>query len=67
LVTAGVRIAMTYNFDPDLWYDNHRTLLESRKAEGELSDQAFDRAVEELDREYEAMVKRLDGTYQLPK
>ena len=58
---------MTYNFDPDLWYDNHRALLELRKADGELTDQAFERAVEELDSDYEAMVQRLDGTYQLPK
>ena len=58
---------MTYNFDPDRWYENHRALLEAKKAAGDLDDKSFDEAVDTLDREYDAMVVRLDGTYQLPK
>jgi hypothetical protein len=58
---------MTYNFDPDRWYENHRALLEAKKAAGDLDDKSFEEAVDTLDREYDAMVARLDGTYQLPK
>ena len=57
---------MTYNFDPDLWYRNHLDVLESRHRRGELDAEAFKAAVEKLDRDYEALVERLDGTYQLP-
>ena len=58
---------MTYNFDPELWYDNHLALLEGRHASGQLDDEAYRDELEKLDREYDAMVARLDGTYQLPK
>lgn len=58
---------MTYNFDPELWYENHLALLERRRAAGELGDAAYAEALEKLDREYEAMLARLDGTYQLPE
>ena len=57
---------MTYNFDPDRWYEDHLALLERRHGEGELDDAALEAAVAQLDREYEAMVARLDGTYQIP-
>ena len=58
---------MTYNFDPDKWLENHRMLLEERHRRGELDERAFAEALAELDRRYEEMVRRLDGTYQLPK
>ena len=58
---------MTYNFDPDKWYDIERELLEGRLRQGEISEQAFKRAVEELDRRYDEMLDRLDGSYQIPK
>lgn len=58
---------MTYNFDPDKWYDIERELLEGRLRKGEISEQAFKRAVEELDRRYDEMLDRLDGSYQIPK
>lgn len=58
---------MTYNFDPDRWYEDHRALLEAKKEAGELDAASFDAAVEELDRDYDAMVARLDGTYEIPE
>ena len=58
---------MTYNFDPDKWYDIERELLGGRLGKGEISEQAFNRAVEELDRRYDEMLDRLDGSYQIPK
>ena len=57
---------MTYNFDPERWYDNHRALLERQLDQGELNPEAFDQAVAKLDRDYEAMLERLEGTYRLP-
>lgn len=57
---------MTYNFDPDRWYENHRELLKERRRRGELDETAFAAELAELDRRYAEMVRRLDGTYQLP-
>jgi hypothetical protein len=58
---------MTYNFDPDKWYDIERELLEARLGKGEISEQVFKSAVEALDRRYDEMLDRLDGSYQIPK
>ncbi|MBN1771461.1 MAG: hypothetical protein JXB32_09380 [Deltaproteobacteria bacterium] len=58
---------MTYNFDPDRWYENHRELLEERRRKGELDEAAFAAELDELDRRHAEMVRRLDGTYQLPE
>lgn len=57
---------MTYNFDPDRWYDNERAALENERKTGELTGEEFQLALEELDRRYEEMVDRLDGTYRIP-
>jgi len=57
---------MTYNFDPDRWYDNERAVLEKRRESGELSAERFEQALKDLDRRYEQMVERLDGTYRIP-
>ena len=57
---------MTYNFDPEQWYENQRAVLDARRGRGELSDAELAAAVEELDRRYDEMVARLDGTFQLP-
>jgi hypothetical protein len=58
---------MTYNFDPDRWYDLHRTQLEVRRSNGEINKSEFDRELSELDHRYEEMVARLDGTYEIPR
>ena len=57
---------MTYNFDPEAWYDNQRALLDARRERGELDDAGLAAAVDELDRRYEEMVARLDHSFQLP-
>jgi hypothetical protein len=57
---------MTYNFDPDRWYDNELRALDSRLESGRMTKQEHDRAVAELDRKLERMWERLDGSYQLP-
>ena len=57
---------MTYNFDPDRWLEAHRAALEARRDRGELDEAAFSSACAELERRYEALVARLDGTYEIP-
>ncbi len=54
---------MTYNFDPDKWYDNELFLIRSKFNNDEISQNEYDKAVELLDKKLEAMWKRLDGSY----
>jgi len=58
---------MTYNFDPDRWYEMKRAILDSRLDSGDLTPEAYALALEELERRHEEMVARLDGTYRIPK
>jgi hypothetical protein len=58
---------MTYNFDPERWLDTHRAAAEARKARGEIDDEEFRAELLDLDRRYEEMVARLDGTYEIPE
>ena len=57
---------MTYNFDPDRWYENERRMLEHQLKKGEMDAESFRQALKALDRRYDEMVTRLDGTYQIP-
>ena len=57
---------MTYNFDPDRWYENERALIEHRYKTGEITASEYEDAIFDLDRRYNDMLARLDGTYQLP-
>ena len=57
---------MTYNFDPEQWYRNHRAVLERRHRRGEIDDAELERALDELERRLEEMVAHLNGTYQIP-
>jgi Arc/MetJ-type ribon-helix-helix transcriptional regulator len=57
---------MTYNFDPEGWLDRQRAALAARLERGEIDRADFDRESAELDRRYEDMVERLDGTYEIP-
>ena len=56
---------MTYNFDPDRWYENERRALGSRLRQGQIEPDAYSALLEDLDQRYERMVERLDGTYQI--
>ena len=58
---------MTYNFDPDRWYDDERGILEARFKAGEMNPQEYEDALYKLERRYDEMLKGLDGTYQIPK
>lgn len=56
---------MTYNFNPDRWYDNERRALERCLKRGEFSEESFQKALEDIYQRYEQMIDRLDGTYQI--
>lgn len=56
---------MTYNFDPDKWYDNELYLIQSKLKTGKITQNEYDIAVEVLDKKLEEMWERLDGTYQI--
>ena len=62
----GERESVTYNFDPDRFYENQRAVLGARREGGELDERAFAEALDELDRRYEEMLSRLDGSFRLP-
>ena len=57
---------MTYNFDPEGWLERNRNAIEARRSRGELDSAAYAEALAELERRYDEMVARLDGTYQIP-
>ncbi|MDM8541632.1 hypothetical protein QUF90_11150 [Desulfococcaceae bacterium HSG9] len=54
---------MTYNFDPDRWYENEIAYLQDKLKSETISEKDFKKAAEKLDQRYEEMWKRLDGTY----
>ena len=56
---------MTYNFDPDKWHDDELYMLKLKLKNSEITENEYEQAVEYLDKKYEEMWKRLDGTYQL--
>lgn len=58
--------AMTYNFDPDAWYDREFRALQHKQRNGTLSEADFRAALADLEQRYQDMLDRLSGTYQLP-
>jgi hypothetical protein len=58
---------MTYNFDPDRWYENELFVINAKYNAGHMTKQQYDKAIEELDRKLKGMWERLDGSYQMPK
>ena len=58
---------MTYNFNPDRWYENELSVIQSKFLSGEITRKERDLAIEALDRKYSEMWARLDGHYQIPK
>lgn len=54
---------MTYNFDPERWFDNELSALETRRRRGEIDEPELAAARERLVDEYEKMLRRLDIRY----
>ncbi len=57
---------MTYNFDPERWYDIERAALEKARREKTLDRAAYEAALDRLQQKLDAMWDRLDGNYRLP-
>lgn len=57
---------MTYNFDPERWYMIRLARIDARREAGEISDEAYQKEVADLEQRYEEMLQRLDGTFQIP-
>lgn len=58
---------MTYNFDPDRWYDNELAVLERAFKAGRLDKSDYEARKDSLLDRYDEMVARLDGTYRILK
>ena len=56
---------MTYNFDPDQWYENELAFIQSKYARGKLTKAEYEEAAKQLDKKHEEMWKQLDGSYQI--
>ncbi len=56
---------MTYNFDPDRWYENERRALDALLRQGQIDEDAYSASLDDLEQHYERMIERLDGTYQI--
>ncbi len=58
---------MTYNFDPERWYENEYSAVEVLHKKGKITVRELEEGRSDLLNRYEEMLSRLDGTYQLPK
>lgn len=56
---------MTYNFDPDQWYQNEFEFIKTKHKSGKINKRELKTALNELEKRYEEMCHRLDGTYQI--
>ena len=56
---------MTYNFDPDRWYENELNYLRAQLKDGKITEKDYKERIKKLDKQQEEMWKRLDGTYQI--
>jgi hypothetical protein len=56
---------VTYNFDPDRWYENQRRALDARLDRGELTRESHQAGLDDLERRYEEMTSRLDKPFDL--
>lgn len=57
---------MTYNFDPERWYEMQRNALRKRHQDGDLGEDEYEALLAELDRRLEELLDRLDGSFQIP-
>ena len=56
---------MTYNFDPDRWYENQRRAIDARREKGEIADAVYQAELDRLEARYEQMTTRLDKPFEL--
>ena len=58
---------MTYNFDPERWYENEYAAIKAQHKKGDLTRVEFEKTCSDLLDRYDEMLSSLDGTYQLPQ
>jgi hypothetical protein len=58
---------MTYNFDPERWHQNEYSALVTLYKNIEITDSEYKEQSSILQKRYEEMSSRWDGTYQLPQ
>jgi pyrroloquinoline quinone (PQQ) biosynthesis protein C len=58
---------LTYNFDPERWFDMECAALENALREGILDRAAYETALDGLQQKLDALWDRLDGSYRLPE
>jgi hypothetical protein len=63
---VGYALKVTYNFDPERWYEMRLRVIEARRDSGELAADRYALEVEDLDKRYEEIVNRLEGSYVIP-
>lgn len=51
---------MTYNFDPDRWFEMEEAALRAKRTKGEIDDEELARALADLADRYEEMLARID-------
>lgn len=56
---------MTYNFDPERWYDNEKAFLDHQNRSGNMPNAEYAAALRDLGKKLEEMWERLDGSYKL--
>lgn len=56
---------MTYNFDPDKWYENELHYLKTVLKRGRITEKEFQARLRKLDQRHGEMWERLDVTYQV--
>jgi hypothetical protein len=57
---------MTYNFDPDQWYDNELAVIRASYETGKITRQEYEKAEKALNKRLDDMWERIDGSYHLP-
>ncbi|MFH1983484.1 MAG: hypothetical protein ABIL58_16705 [Pseudomonadota bacterium] len=57
---------MTYNFDPERWYEIEHSALKHRRDTGRLTEDGFAAAVADLQRRYESMMDGLNSVADFP-
>ena len=57
---------MTYNFDPEQWYETQVRLLNNQLDSGEIDRITYGMHLKDLEKRFNDMVERLQGTYSLP-
>ena len=56
---------MTYNFDPERWYENEFGVIYSAYCAGEMTQTQYEDELKKLEEKLDAMWRRLDGSYQV--